>query len=229
MAGAPSVIASGSTTMGVRRTPHRRFAGFPCSGSFQSVRAARLRPAQGLAAHVCTARFASCWHSRRLRRGLARFQPAQVHPRSSHPLRFDIRPHWPQCPPVAALCFAWCRSPLRALRVEPTGLMPSGLRWPTGTAAAVAPPVALRPTRRRLGALVWCGVPGVQSGASRCIWSVACGHSSPSAPAHPRVHAAARRGPARLSHPPPKGAPFTAQTTTASPRALSCYAPPANS
>ena len=139
MAGAPSVIASSSTTMGVRRTRHHRFAGVPCSGSSQSVRAARLRPAQGLAAHLCAARFASCWNSRRLRRGLGRFPPAQVHSRSSHPLRFDIRPHWPQCPPVATRCFAWCRSPLRALRVEPTGFMSSGLRWPAGTTAAAAP------------------------------------------------------------------------------------------
>ena len=54
-------------------------------------------------------------------------------------------------------------------RVSQTGLMQSGLRWRAGASAVGAPRSHLRPTRRRLCALVVVVAPGHWSGAARFV------------------------------------------------------------
>ena len=167
--------------------------------SSQSVRAARLRPAQALAAHQCTPRFASCWNSRRLRRGLALDPPAVLHSRYGHALRFYIRPHCPQCAPVAAL---------KLRLVSPTAARPAGesnrpyAKCPSlqrGRVSRRRFPVATRPTRHRPGALGRALCSGYS--ARRCAhfssqWPAANHHGEPP-PTHAHACAAQprRRGP----------------------------------
>jgi len=114
-----------------------------------------------------------------------------------------ITPHCIQCPPVNRRLLLW-RSPLRALRVNATGVMQNCLRWsgrqssalPGRFAPYAPPPVAL--------VVCWrCGIgqalrAGFWSAASPCIWCL---------PLPTPGLACFAASPARSARPPPEGAP----------------------
>lgn len=168
-------------------TQHHRFR-FACAVVSVSVRgAAAPRTGAGelhrqcfasvgqcaVAQSWCRLACASCWISRSLRLGLAAvvFVAVVAHARYGHPLRFYIRPHCPQCPPVAAL-------KLRLVSV--TAARPSGegnrryVKWPS--LESVAQPSALpgrwHALRAAVCASLWlswrCGI----SQALRAVWLV---------------------------------------------------------
>ncbi len=167
-------------------------------------------PRKALAGHMCTPRFASCWNSRRLRRGLAPDPPAVLSSRYGHALRFYIRPHFVKWPPVAAL---------KLRLVAPTASRPVGFtkqalckvafagvraRQPSallGRCAPYAPP----PVRPSLALRSGCS-------ARRFAQALASGRR-PGITGEPRPPAAhpARLRRAGVAHPPPAGTPSTAR------------------
>ena len=121
-----------------------------------------------------------------------------------------ITPHCIQCPPVNRRLLLW-RSPLRALRVNATGVMQNCLRWsgrqssalPGRFAPYAPPPVAL--------VVCWrCGIgqalrAGFWSAASPCIWCL---------PLPTPGLACFAASPARSARPPPEGAPSESREYT---------------
>ena len=169
-----------------------------CSPLVQSVRAARLRPAQAVRVLASAARG---------RRVMVR------HSRSGHALRFYIRPHFGEV--AGSRC---AKAPLGAShrcapsRVSKTGLMQSGLRSATGASAVSASRSLVRPPRCRLCALALVRRWGVWSGASRSVLVSGLRPSCGVCPRPPWASPLRGIGPRGLPVRPPRG--------SLSPRAL---------